>query len=205
VVSDVDTDFVDVENEEPPDETGIDPDDPTTWAPTPDAPYGYLKNGNPRKRRPNKPGSRKSGRRKRSSVQYGKVVEDLITSMSQGIGMAGLASRNTTLIAHSWLLADRAEPVGNAMQGIAEQNPRIAAGIERMAEVSPYAELVAALMPAVPQFLCNMGMIKPGLLGTVDPAKIAASFFAANGQEPPVMDVESEEVPPNGNGAYVSD
>jgi hypothetical protein len=187
-------------DEEPPDEA------PEDRAPNPDAPYGYKKDGTPYKRRPNRAGSRKGGR-KRSTTQYGKVVEDLIMSFAQPLGLAGLATRNDVLIAHSWVLADRAGPVGEAMQGVAEQNDRIAAAIEKLAEVSPYAELTAAIMPAIPQILCNVGMLKPGVLGTIDPHQIAASYYQANGQEPPVMDVESEEVPVNGNGygSHVSD
>lgn len=182
-------------DEEPPDENE---DESGERAPNPDAPYGYKKDGTPYKRRPNRTGGRRKGGKRKSTTKYGAVVSDLIMAFAQPLGLAGLATRNDVLIAHSWVLADRAGPVGDAFQGIAEQNDRIAAAIEKLAEVSPYAELTAAIMPAIPQVLCNVGMLRPGVLGTVDPHEIAASYYKANGQEPPPP---SDSVNGNGNGA----
>jgi len=192
---------------EPPEEPVRDPDDPTTWAPTADAPYGFLKNGNPRKRRPNKAGSKRpgGGRRRKSSVNYAGIVHDLIMSVATPLMIGGAALQNVSMTADGWLLADRAGPIATAMGDIAAQDARIAAALEKVAEVSPYAALTAAVMPAIPQLLVNHGVLRPGIMGTIDPQAIADQMFRRQEQEgtpgdPPFdYDLPSEEM--SGNGA----
>lgn len=168
---------------------------------TADAPYGYTKAGKPRKRRPNRAGSRPGGRRK-TAVNYAGIVHDLIMSVAQPLMLGGATLRNTTMIADGWLLADRAGPIATAMGDIAQQEERVARALEKIAEVSPYAALTAAVMPAIPQLLVNHGRIKAGFMGTVDPDVIAAQFFHANPTpESPGFDydVDSEEIKVNGS------
>lgn len=204
-------DGISVDDFEPPDDesAGDGPFDPEFPGSTPDAPYGFTQAGKPRKRRPNgsgtgKTGGKRPGRRKRSTVNYAGIVHDLIMSVATPLVTIGAATGNKTLLADGWLLGDRAEPVATAMGEIAQQEERIARALEKIAEVTPYAALTAAIMPAIPQLLVNHGVLKPGVMNTIDPDDIAATFMRTQPApaEPSFdYDLPSEEM--GGNGAQV--
>jgi hypothetical protein len=151
-----------------------DPDaDPDEPAVDPEAPYGRFEDGRPRKRRkttrprggtPPAPGTSK--RRAKKPSHYEEVAGGLLQLAVMPLlivsPLDGLA------------VADHAPAVARAVGVTAAERPELAALLDRLATVGPYAVLLAALAPLAIQIAVNHGLLGGGAassLGAV-PARV---------------------------------
>lgn len=65
-------------------------------------------------------------------------------------------------------------PIAAALNHLAQQDPRVAAMLDKLLAVGPYGALLAAVMPLVLQILTNHGKIPAGVLGTHTPDDLIA-------------------------------
>ena len=63
-------------------------------------------------------------------------------------------------------------PIAQALHDLAQEDPRVAALLDKLLQVGPYGALLAAVAPLVLQVLCNHGKVPTGLLGTVAPEQL---------------------------------
>lgn len=70
-------------------------------------------------------------------------------------------------------------PIAQALNDLAQQDPRVAAILDKLLQVGPYGALLASVMPLVLQILCNHGKVPVGLLGTMDPDQLVTAFVGS--------------------------
>ena len=88
-----------------------------------------------------------------------------------GVGARVVPSLGLDAIALSMHTPAIADAVGQ----LAEDDPRIAAILDRVMAVGPYGALFAAITPLVMQILCNHGMLKPSpMMGTLSEEELYA-------------------------------
>ena len=145
------------------------------------APFGLTRAGHPRKTaagRPRKTGGsaprRKSAARKpRSSAQprsYVEGVAGLLQMAAFGLQMAGRT--RPVFSADAAAIALHGEGVAIAVDDLAQENPEIAAVLDRFLKAGPYGALLTAVAPMAFQLLANRGVLAPGMMGTVDPGHL---------------------------------
>lgn len=69
--------------------------------------------------------------------------------------------------------------IASEVVSLAETDTRVAAVIEPLLNIGPYAALVTAMLPLAMQILVNHGKAKPGALGTVSPATLESQIKTA--------------------------
>lgn len=68
-------------------------------------------------------------------------------------------------------------PIAAALNDLAQQDPRVAAMLDKLLAVGPYGALLAAVMPLVLQILTNHGKIPAGVLGTHTPDELIGAVL----------------------------
>ena len=71
--------------------------------------------------------------------------------------------------------------IAHGVASMAEGNPKIAAGLDKLAETGPYGEAIILIMPLALQLMANHGLVKPELVasaGVVHPDTLAADVKA---------------------------
>ena len=151
---------------------------------TPKAPNGHGPDGTPKKlpgrpssasaKAPKAPAARKPSAKKGTSYREG--ILGLIQMPAAGLALAGmkkpaLAADAATITAHAPGLAD-------ALDAVAQEQPAVAAVLDRVLSVGPYGLVLAAAMPMALQLLVNHKILPPGLGGTVPVEDILAGLEA---------------------------
>ncbi|HWW95507.1 MAG TPA: hypothetical protein VN375_19210 [Vicinamibacteria bacterium] len=72
-------------------------------------------------------------------------------------------------------------PIAEALNDLAQEDPRFAAMLDKLMKVGPYSALLAAVAPLMLQILCNHGKMPAGILGTVPPEHLIEAFIGAQG------------------------
>lgn len=145
-----------------------------------DAPWGYKDDGTPYKVDPARyrkrdakrrgaaaPTARPAASKGRKASQY----RDSVLGLTQivGLPLAAAATQNDVFLADLVALNETAPGIADAVDQIAQSNPKFAAALDKLAEVGPYGLLIGALAPLVLQVAANHGAIPVGVMGTVDP------------------------------------
>jgi len=154
------------------------------------APYGYTKDGKPRR----KPGPAKgtgAGRpasmpRKRAHRATSSKRPDFrpaVLTVFQSIAapLAMLGTRDETFLADATAVAVHAPGIAEALNEIAQENPALAAVLTRLAAVGPYGALFAATVPLLAQVATNHGALPVAVaatFGAEDPALLLAQVKA---------------------------
>ena len=136
---------------------------------TPEAPYGYKKNGEPYQRRPK--GSVKPSQRKRqqtSQPDYTEAVNGLFQLAALPLSFAAPAD--------AWAITAYGPGISTALNDLAQERPEVAAVLDKVLQAGPYGALIAAIVPLVAQLLANHGLLPAGFFGTRSKEDILASL-----------------------------
>jgi hypothetical protein len=174
------------------------PDPPTDPAGDPSAPYGLKADGTPRKK-PGPPPGTKTGaaarpaapRAKKTAAKKGQPdYRPAIGGALQMIGLplAALGARDDRFLADAVALGEHAEPIVEAVNDLAQDNPAIARVLDKLAQVGPYGMLIGALSPLFVQIAANHEALPGPLaasLGAVEPSILVAKVKAEAAQYGP--------------------
>jgi hypothetical protein len=100
------------------------------------------------------------------------------------LAAAGASMHRPELVADAATIAAGAPAVAQALDEMAASEPGVAAVLDWVLTAGPYGALVGAVTPMVAQLCVNHGWIKAGMLGTVTPDEMLASFARRNGSAP---------------------
>lgn len=131
--------------------------------------------GGPRSPRPTRRGSSSSSR----APDYTDAVAELVRLAA--IPLVLLAPVSPAFKADAVAVTQAADPIGAAVNDLAQDNPQLAATLERLADVGPYAALFAAVIPLGVQIATNHGLVAKPLgiqLGATDPDELAGAVDA---------------------------
>ncbi len=161
------------------------------------APYGYLKDGvTPRKKpgpskgtpKPSAPRTaapkptRKAGPRAKASAatpDYREAVAGLLQIPAFILASAG---RLNPVLEYDGIAVAVATPnIAEAVNSLAEQEPRVAAVLDKILTVGPYGALLGALVPLAAQIAVNHKKIPAGTMGTLEPEALKAGLLGEAG------------------------
>lgn len=167
-----------------------------------DAPWGLKPDGTPYKRDPaiyanrGKKAARKpaKGRRKATGPDYTSDVAGVLQLTTIPLVMAG--TRKPEFMADAYVIGKGIPEVADAVNDLAQSDPRIEAIVQRLTKVGPYGALIATVMPIAIQVAVNHRAVPPGFMGTADPADILA-VAAAEGEAVAMAGTVNSYGPPN--------
>lgn len=97
--------------------------------------------------------SSKSGGRGNRRKSYKQDVLGLFQIATLPLAVAG--TKNPVILADAAAVTIHAEPISEAVDHIAQEQPQVAAVLERLTKAGPYAVLISALTPLVMQLAVN--------------------------------------------------
>jgi hypothetical protein len=149
-----------------------------------DAPYGRKADGTPRDKPGRRPGQKTgTGSRPRprqtarAAVDYETPLLGLFQLPAGVLAIAGM--QKPVFAADAGAITIHAPHIAKALHDLAQERPEIAGILDRVLQVGPYGVLIAAIAPLVLQILTNHGALPPGMLGTIPPEQLIASFVPA--------------------------
>lgn len=95
----------------------------------------------------------------------------------EGIGQLAAGALFFVAPADAAAVGFHTPPIAAALNDLAQQDPRVAAVLDRILAVGPYGALLAAVMPLVLQILTNHGKVPAGMLGTLEPDQLVGAFL----------------------------
>jgi len=148
-----------------------------------DAPWGYKPDGTPYKVDPARYEKRDAARRKHAAPKSktakakGSEHRENVLGLVQIIGLplAAAATRDDRFAADLIALNATAPAIADAVDGIAQSNRRMAAALDKLADVGPYGLLIGALAPLLLQVSANHGVLPVGMMGTVSHEDLIAA------------------------------
>lgn len=121
---------------------------------TPDAPYGFFKNGSPRKTPP----KGVAGPRKQREEKLAKGATDYRPAL-MGLAQVGAFITSFFSPVQAWTISEHSKPISNAVNKTAQEDMRLAAVLDKLKTTGPYAEIIAATVPFAIQVLHNIGRL----------------------------------------------
>lgn len=120
-------------------------------------------------------------RKKKSyGTDYTEGVTELLTTPAIVLGVVGAKAGNIPLVADAAVVEHYAPRIAVAVNALAQEKAEVAAVLDRVLKVGPYAALIGAVVPMGIQILANHGIIPAGkggvmtaeqVLGMVPPSK----------------------------------
>lgn len=154
-----------------------------------DAPWGFKEDGTPYKRDPaiyatrtaNK--ARKSGKaptgRKASRSKGPDYTQDVTGVLQLAVLPLAVAGRaNPVFLLDAHAVTEGTPEIAAAVNEVAQNDPRVAALLDKLGKVGPYGVLVAAVVPVAVQVAVNHRALAPGIMGTQDPDLLLAQLQA---------------------------
>ncbi len=161
-------------------------DGPPSPAGDPDAPYGRLGNGRPRKnpqKIPNVVGGapkRTAQKPRTSKPSYAERVSDTLKMPAALLALVGNARGSEALVADGATLTLYGPQLGAALGGLAEKKPEIAAALDKILGAGPYGEIAALVMVMGLQLAANHKVMAPvAQMGVMTPEEIMAAVAAS--------------------------
>jgi hypothetical protein len=160
--------------------------------PTPEAPYGFTREGTPRgkpgpkpgakKRRPNAPKSSpsrgpaaaSSGRKPPPGPDYRAGIRGILQMVAAPLAIAGMKRPDLAMDAATITL--HADHVAEGVAEAALEIPQLQAILDRVMTVGPWGAAVAPVLALGAQLMANHGVIPPGTMGTLTREEILASL-----------------------------
>lgn len=149
----------------------------------PDAPYGRKADGSPKAKpgrrpkngsaprvakiqpaRPRKAAAPRPTTKKPTGPDYAGAVMGLLQLPAAGLALAG--AKDQRFLADAITLELHGPPIAQALHDIAQEQPAVAAVLDRLMHVGPYGALIAAVSPLIFQVAANHGLVQPGQMGT---------------------------------------
>lgn len=162
------------------------------------APYGYLKDGVTPRKKPGpakgtaKPASgspaptaprptRKKGPNPRARVSATPDYRDGIAGLLQipAFILASAGRLNPVLEYDGLAIAIATPNIAEAVNSLAQEEPRVAAVLDKILQVGPYGAILGALVPLAAQIAVNHKKMPAGTLGTQEPEAMKAALVAA--------------------------
>jgi hypothetical protein len=166
----------------------------------PEAPYGRRADGTPKKK-PGPPAgtprggstarktapaaprpTRKAGPRAKATAatpDYREAVAGLLQIPAFILASAG---RLNPVLEYDGISIAAATPdIAEAVNSLAEQEPRVAAVLDKILTVGPYGALLGALVPLAAQIAVNHKKIPAGTMGTLEPEALKARLLGEAG------------------------
>lgn len=156
------------------------------------APYGYLKDGVTPRKRPGPPKgtprkttgaaapkpTRKAGPRAKTSAALPDYRDGVAGLLQIPAFILASAGRLNPVLEYDGIAVAVATPsIAEAVNALAQEEPRVAAVLDKILQVGPYGALLGALVPLVAQIAVNHKRIPAGTLGTQEPEALKASLL----------------------------
>jgi hypothetical protein len=176
-------------------------DPPGSKTGDPDAPYGFTADNKPRAKPGRKPAAKATQRAapaakrtipglakkpaqksppppQKTAIDYGPAINSLLGQIISPMAVIGLAKGSPALIADAAAISNAAPVIAEGANLAAEQFPVVAAILDRVCKVGPYAGLVAGVTVMLGQIAVNHGAIPAGVIpGTMTPDALAKKFI----------------------------
>lgn len=162
----------------------------------PEAPYGRRADGTPKKKPGPQPGTprgasaprkapqtapkptRKTGPRAKVSTALPDYRDGVAGLLQIPAFILASAGRLNPVLEYDGIAVAVATPnIAEAVNALAQEEPRVAAVLDKILQVGPYGALLGALVPLVAQIAVNHKRIPAGTLGTQEPELLKASLL----------------------------
>ena len=123
-----------------------------------------------------------TGTRRAKTVKgtdYRKGVEGLLQVPAMALTMVAVQSQKAEYLADAYTISKAAPAIAEAVSDLANDQPQIAAVLDKVLKVGPYGALMTALMPLAMQLMTNHKVIPVGVGGTVS---VEAQLHAAQAE-----------------------
>lgn len=114
-----------------------------------------------------------------SKRPYVAGIAGLVTLAGAGVGMVANAKRDAALAADAVTIGMYAEPLGEAVQQMADSYPNITPWLDRVCAAGPFGALLTPVMAITLQIATNHGKIPAGTMGTIDPHQLVDDAVTA--------------------------
>lgn len=102
--------------------------------------------------------------------------------LATALALSGAANNSPTLIADAYAIGRHTPAISQALGDIADADPRVAAVLEKLAQVGPWGALIGALVPLAMQLAANHGVAAAAqfgsALGVVNPSVLLEEAVA---------------------------
>lgn len=165
-----------------------------------EAPYGRRADGTPKK----KPGpaagtprgtsaprkaapaaprpTRKTGPRAKVSAALPDYREGVAGLLQIPAFILASAGRLNPVLEYDGIAVAVATPnIAEAVNSLAQEEPRVAAVLDKILQVGPYGAILGAVVPLIAQIAVNHKKIPAGTLGTQEPEALKASLLGESG------------------------
>lgn len=115
---------------------------------------------------------------KKTQVDYGPALTELLSQVIGPMAVIGLMRSEPALIADAATVSNATPSIVQIANAGAEQFPFVAAILDKVCKVGPYAGALGGITLMVGQIAVNHGVIPAGLIpGTLAPAALAEKFI----------------------------
>lgn len=119
-----------------------------------------------------KPAASTPRKKKSFGTDYTEGVTQLLQIPAAVLGVVGMQTKSIPLVADAEIINQYAPHIGEAVNGLAQDRPEVAAALDRVLKAGPYAALIGAVVPMVTQLLANHGVLPVGAMGTKSPEQV---------------------------------
>jgi hypothetical protein len=123
------------------------------------------------KRNKSTPGTARKSRKK-TGTDYREGIEGLLQLPAAGLMLAGMQTGKLELVADAATITNAAPSIAEALSDLANDQPQIAAVLDKVLKAGPYGALITAMVPMAMQLLTNHKVVPAGVMGTVEPGVV---------------------------------
>jgi hypothetical protein len=110
--------------------------------------------------------------KRKTGTDYRAGIEGLLQLPAAGLMLAGMQSGKLELVADAATITNAAPGIAEALSDLANDQPQVAAVLDKVLKAGPYGALIAAVVPMAMQLMANHKVVPVGVMGTVDPGVV---------------------------------